>query len=75
MGASKNKTRQTLFPVAIQKPMKEWIELRDGIFVSLVDWYIVPATSSTVIEWIATNDIINKEQIKEPSTVGHDRMC
>lgn len=75
MGASKNKTRQTLIPVAIHKPIKEWIELRDGIFVSLVDWYIVPATSSTIIEWIAVNDIYNKEQIREPATEWHDRMC
>lgn len=75
MGASKNKTRQTLFPVAIQKPIKEWIELRDGLFVSLVDGYIVPATSATVIEWVATNDIYNKEQVKEPASEWHDRMC
>ena len=75
MGASKNKTRQTLFPVAIHKPIKEWIELRDGLFVSLEDWYIVPATPSTVIEWVATNDVYNKEQVKEPATEGHDRMC
>ena len=75
MGTSKNKTRQTLFPVAIQKPIKEWIELRDGIFVSLENGYIIPATPSTVIEWIATNDIYNKEQVKEPATEWHDRMC
>ena len=75
MGTSKNKTRQTLFPVAIHKPIKEWIELRDGLFVSLEDWYIVPATPSIVIEWVATNDVYNKEQVKEPATEGHDRMC
>ena len=75
MGTSKNKTRQTLFPVAIHKPIKEWIELRDGIFVSLENGYIVPATPSTVIEWIAINDVYNKEQIKEPATEWHDRMC
>lgn len=75
MWASKNKTRQTLTPVAIQKPVKEWIELRDGLFVSLEDWYIIPATSSTIIEWCATNDIYNKAQIKEPSAEWFDRMC
>jgi len=75
MGTSKNKTRQTLTNVAIHKPMKEWIELRDGIFVALEDGYIIPATSSTVIEWIAVNDIYNKEQIKEPAKEWFDRMC
>ena len=75
MWVSKNKTRQTLTPVAIQKPVKEWIELRDGIFVSLEDGYIIPATSSTIIEWCATNDIYNKAQIKEPSAEWFDRMC
>ena len=62
MGTSKNKTRQTLFPVAIHKPIKEWIELRDGIFVALEDGYIIPATPSTAIEWIAINDVYNKEE-------------
>lgn len=75
MWVSKNKTRQTLTPVAIQKPVKEWIELRDGIFVSLENGYIIPATSSTIIEWCATNDIYNKAQIKEPSAEWFDRMC
>lgn len=75
MGAAKNKTRQTLFPVSIQKPIKDWIELRDGIFVSLENWYIVPATSATIIEGIATNDIYRKEQVKEPASEWHDRMC
>lgn len=75
MGASKNKTRQTLFPVSIQKPIKDGIELRDGIFVSLEDWYIVPATSATIIEGIATNDIYRKEQVKEPASEWFDRMC
>jgi hypothetical protein len=50
MGTSKNKTRQTLFPVAIHKPIKDGIELRDGLFVALEDGYIIPATSATPIE-------------------------
>lgn len=75
MGTSKNKTRQTLTNVAIHKPMKEWIELRDGIFVSLENGYIIPATPSTVIEGIAINDIYKKEQIKEPAKEWFDRMC
>ena len=75
MGTSKNKTRQTLFPVAIHKPIKDGIELRDGLFVALEDGYIIPATSATPIEWIAINDVYNKEETKEPSTEWHDRMC
>ena len=74
MGRSTNKTRQTLTAVAIQKPVKDWIQLRDWLFVALENGYIVPATSSTPIEWCAVNDVFNNEETKEPEDWSH-RAC
>lgn len=91
MGTSKNKTRQTLTPVSIQKPVmpaRNFIkgtktavapssfQLRDWLFVALENGYIVPATSSTPIEWCAINDVFVPEDTKEPTPrEWFDRMC
>lgn len=74
MGRTRNKTRQTLTPVSIQKPVKDGIQLRDWLFVSLENWYIIPATPSTVIEGCCVNDIFNHEETKEPEDGSH-RAC
>lgn len=73
MWSRKNKTRQTLVPVTINKPLKPWIEIRNWLFVSLIDGYIEPATSSTVIEWIAINNVTVSDNMQEPHP--NERMC
>lgn len=56
MWTRKNKTRLGEWEYTIQKPMANDVVMRNWLFVSIQDWYIVPATSQTEIEWCAIND-------------------
>lgn len=56
MWTRKNKTRLWEWEYTIQKPMANDVVMRNWLFVSIQNWYIVPATSQTVIEWCAIND-------------------
>ena len=56
MWTRKNKTRLWEWDFTIQKPMANDVVMRNWLFVSIQNWYIVPATSQTVIEWCAIND-------------------
>lgn len=56
MWTRKNKTRLWEWDFTIQKPMANDVVMRNWLFVSIQDWYIIPATSQTVIEGCAIND-------------------
>lgn len=56
MWTRQNKTRLGEWEYSIQKPMANNVTMRNGLFVALVDWYIVPADETTEIEWCAIND-------------------
>lgn len=56
MWTRKNKTRLWEWDFTIQKPMANNIVMRNWLFVSLKDWYIIPADGTTEIEGCAIND-------------------
>lgn len=56
MWTRKNKTRLWEWDFTIQKPMANNVVMRNWLFVSLKDWYIIPADGTTEIEGCAIND-------------------
>ncbi len=56
MWTRKNKTRLGEWEYTLQKPMANDIVMRNWLFVSIKDWYIIPADETTFIEWCAIND-------------------
>ena len=56
MWTRKNKTRLWEWDFTIQKPMANDVVMRNWLFVSLQNGYIVPATPQLPIEWCAIND-------------------
>lgn len=61
MWTRQNKTRLWEWEYAIQKPMANNVTIRNWLFVSLVDWYIVPADWTLEIEGCAINDRFSGE--------------
>lgn len=61
MWTRQNKTRLGEWEYSIQKPMANNVTMRNGLFVALVDWYIIPADGTTEIEGCAINDRFSGE--------------